>query len=353
VRLATSGSGPLHWVGGVFLQRATGLYEFSLDFPTLKLGGDTLTKTRNASVFSELGYELFGGKLVPLVGLRYFTDRRSSFSHSNGVPVSSKADPNALTWRANLAYYPTSEWMLFFNAGTGFRSGILQSQAQADAVVADGVPSSISLTPDKLLNLEVGAKGRLFDGRVHLAVSLYDIKYSNLQSAFGTSIGLAAFANLGDATTRGLDIEASWDTPIEGLNLSVIGNFNTSEFTNVVPAFAVANPRVATGQTLLNTPPYNWRIDAYYEHSFGTWNLFADASATAVGRTRNGDATVNTIEPYQLYRADIGARFGDYEVRLFGDNLSDERGPTAANGPTLLAGPRPRTFGASVRYNMH
>jgi iron complex outermembrane receptor protein len=352
LRLSTSGQGPLHWVGGVFLQRATGLYLFSLSFPTLNLNGDTITRTRNASVFSEVGYELFGGKLVPLVGLRYFTDRRSSFSHSNGVPVSSSAHPDALTWRANLAYYPSSGWMLFFNAGTGFRSGILQSQAQADAVIADGVPSSISLTPDKLLNLEVGAKGNILNGRVHLAVSAYRIKYSNLQSAYATSIGLAAFANLGDATTHGFDIEASWDTPLEGLTLSVIGNVNTSEFTNVVPAFANANPRVANGQQLLNTPPYNWRADAFYEHRFGRWTFFADASATAVGRTRNGDPTVNILQPYQLYRADFGVRLGDYEFRLFGENLSDERGPTAANGPTLLAGPRPRTFGASVRFNM-
>src|SRR5690606_23601804 len=127
----------------------------------------------------------------------------------------------------NLAYYPSSDWMIFFNAGTGFRSGILQSQAQADAVIADGVPSSISLTPDKLRNLELGIKGRA--GPFHLATSVYDIKYTNLQSAFNTSIGLAAFANLGDATTRGIDIELGWETPLRGLTLNATANFNDSE----------------------------------------------------------------------------------------------------------------------------
>ncbi|MFX8312649.1 hypothetical protein ABTL57_19645, partial [Acinetobacter baumannii] len=78
--------------------------------------------------------------VVPLVGLRYFKDRRTSVSVSNGVPAGSRATPDALTWRANLAVYPVSDWMVFFNAGTGFRSGILQSQAQADAVTADGIP---------------------------------------------------------------------------------------------------------------------------------------------------------------------------------------------------------------------
>ena len=268
---------------------------------------------------------------------------------SNGVPVNSAANPDAFTWRVNLAYYATPDWMLFFNAGTGFRSGILQSRAQADAVIADGVPSDISLTPDKLRNMEIGLKGSLADGKVRVATSLYDIKYTNLQSAFNTSIGLAAFANLGDAKTQGWDIELAWDTPIRGLTLNVIGNVNSSEFTNVIPAFAGANPRVAAGQRLLNTPPFNWRFDATYDRKFGNISVFGNVSATMVGRTRNGDATVNTINPYQLFRASAGVRFDHFELRAFAENLSDERGPTAANGPTLLAGPRPRTIGLGLR----
>ena len=347
-RLSTSGKGPWHWVGGVFYQNATGLYLFSLDFPSLHLNGDTKTKTENYSVFSEISYDLFDGKLVPLVGLRYFKDSRSASSHSNGVPAFSQSNPDAVTWRANLAFYPSDQWMLFFNAGTGFRSGILQSQAQANAVIADGVPSALALTPDKLRNIEFGVKGWLFDRKIRVASSVYDIRYSNLQSAFNTSIGLAAFANLGDAKTRGLDVDVTWVTPIRGLDLSVIGNVNTSKFTKVIPAFAASNPRAAEGQELFNTPPYNWRVDADYDTKLANgWDMFAHASATWVDQTKNQDPTVNVLKSYSLFNASLGVREGLYEVRLFGENLSDERGPTAANGPTLLAGPRPRTFGVS------
>ena len=352
-RLSTSGAGPLHWVGGVFYQNATGLYLFSLDFPSLHLNGDTKTRTENYSVFSEVSYDLFGGKLIPLFGLRYFKDSRSATSHSNGIPASSESNPDAVTWRVNLAYHPSDDWMLFFNAGTGFRSGILQSQAQADAVIADGVPSALALTPDKLRNLEFGVKGWLFDRKISIASSVYDIRYMNLQSAFNTSIGLAAFANLGDAKTRGLDIDVTWVTPVQGLDLSVIGNVNTSKFTNVIPAFANSNPRAAEGQQLFNTPPYNWRVDADYNTRLTEgWDFFAHASATMVGHTKNQDPTVNVLNAYSLFNASVGVRRGNYEVRLYGENLSDERGPTAANGPTLLAGPRPRTFGVSIRAHM-
>ena len=250
-RASSAGDGPFHWVAGTFFQNATGFYSFGITFPTLVLNGGTTTRTKNHSVFGELSYDLFGGKLVPLIGLRYFEDKRTSDSVSNGVDASSSANPDKVTWRANLAYHVNDDWMLFLNAGTGFRSGILQSQAQADAVIADGVPSGLSLTPDELLNIEVGLKGFVADGKLRFAASIYDIHYKNLQSAFPTSIGLAAFANLGDAKTRGIDIDLMWYTPVEGFTVSVIGNVNEAEFTDVIPEFTDAVPGTENGSRVV------------------------------------------------------------------------------------------------------
>jgi outer membrane receptor protein involved in Fe transport len=353
-RLSSSGTGPFHWVGGAFYQKATGFYSFGINFPTLAITGGTITRTENESIFTELSYDLFGGKLVPLIGVRYFEDKRDSLSVSNGVVASSASNPSKVTWRANLAYHVSDDWMWFINAGTGFRSGILQSRAQADAVIADGVPTGLALTPDELRNIELGTKVSLLSGRVRFATSVYDIRYTNLQSAFNTSIGLAAFANLGDAKTRGIDVDLTWYTPIEGLNVSLIGNVNKAEFTDVVQAFAQANPRNADGTRLFNTPPHNWRMDVGYDRDLGAagWQLFANASASVVGSARVQDATVNSVDNYSLYRASVGVRKGAYEATLFGDNLLDERGPTAANGPTLLAGPYPRTVGVTLRYRL-
>jgi iron complex outermembrane recepter protein len=353
LRLSSAGSGPFHWVGGTFYQNATGVYFYDINFPTLAITGGTTTRTRNGSVFGELSYDLFGGKLVPLIGLRYFEDKRDADSVSSGVPAHSSSSPNAVTWRANLSYHATDNWMLFINAGTGFRSGILQSQAQANAVIADGVPSALALTPDKLRNIEIGTKATVADGRLRLATSVYDIRYTNLQSAFNTSIGLAAFANLGGAKTQGWDIDVTWATPINGLDVSLIGNINKAEFTDVIPAFAAANPRNGDGARLFNTPPHNWRLDLSYARDVGAgWQIFANGSAALNGSARIQDPVVNSVAGYSLYNASVGAQKGVYEVRLYGENLSDERGPTAANGPTLLAGPYPRTIGLGLRVRI-
>jgi len=117
-----------------------------------------------------------------------------------------------------------------------------------------------------------------------------------------------------------------------------------------VPAFAAANPRNGDGARLFNTPPHNWRLDFSYTRELGAgWEMFSDASAALNGSARVQDNTVDSVSGYTLYNATVGARKGAYELRLYGENLSDERGPTAANGPTLLAGPYPRTVGLGAR----
>ena len=77
--------------------------------------------------------------------------------------------------------------------------------------------------------------------------------------------------------------------------------------------------------------------------------MFANSSAALNGSALVQDNTVQSVAGYSLYNASVGVRKGIYEVRLYGENLSDERGPTAANGPTLLAGPYPRTVGLGLR----
>lgn len=354
-RVSSAGQSQLHWVAGAYVQNATGFYNFLVTIPNVfQVLGGTTTTTKNKSIFSEVSYDLMDGKLVPLIGLRYFEDKRSADTFSNSVTNRTfvEGKPNAVTWRANLSYHIDEQWMVFVNAGTGFRSGILQSQAQADAVTADGVPSSISLTPDKLRNIEVGAKGTTAGGKLQLAVSAYDIKYTNLQSAFNTTSGLAAFANLGDAKTRGVDVDVTWKTPLPGLTTSLVGNVNTSEFSNVIPAFASANPGNGNGQRLYNTPAHNWRLDLNYETDVGGagWKLTANGSATRNGSARNASPGIDEIDAYSMYRASLGLSNGKYDWQVYCDNITDYRGPTQANATFFLAGPLPRAFGVLLRY---
>ena len=142
LRLASATGGPLHWVVGMFYQDARSNYWFKI--PAFAYNTQTTINTRNWSTYGEVSYDLFGGKLVPLVGLRYFTDDRSFNTNDN--PGSSTANvvtgstkPSVATWRVNLSYHPSDDMTVYFNSGTGFRSPIMQSAVQVTALQGVGI----------------------------------------------------------------------------------------------------------------------------------------------------------------------------------------------------------------------
>ncbi len=349
IQLRSNGDGPFHWLVGGFYQNAKAVFSFDANLTALTISGFNDTRTRNYSAFGEVSYDLFGGKLVPLVGVRYYKDNRRFNADSILTGTGSgQTKPDKITWRANLSYFPTDDLTAFVTVSTGFRSGITQTPFQASLVELSGIPSSIALDPDTLTNYEAGIKAKLADGRVQLGLNIYRIDFKDLQ--FGlTPFGVAAFANVGEARTTGVDLEARWRTPLEGLNLGAVANWNDSEFRNIYPAVTASLPNVAQGERLSSTAKYNYRLDADFERPLGSGDLrfFLNGSAARTGSRVMYDGYV--VRPYSLYNASVGVRTDRWELSLFGENLADERGPSFVRNSLLLAGPYPRTIGLRLR----
>lgn len=356
VRLTSAGASPLHWVIGGFYNDAKNAFGQTIDFPVPLLNGvgTTTTRTKNYSGFGEVSYDLDDGKIVPLGGIRVYHDDRNFVSVNATSPtVTGSSSPTVVTWRGNLSYHPNRSMTVFFNAGTGFRSGIVQSQLQADALALDGINQGTSLSPDRMRNLELGFKGALRASRVNYELNLYDLRYTDIQSGLVTSIQLAAFASLGNAKIQGIDASLQWQ-PIDGLTLGVSGDVNKSEYTSVNPIVARGvGPTVAEGKRLLNQPRWTARFDIGYSTAIGNdTTVFTNGSGSFSDNRLNqfGDATAKTA----IFDASVGVRKDNVEIEVFGQNLSNERGPwfirQAAN-PTLIGGPIPRTIGLRARLH--
>lgn len=348
-RLNSTTDGPLQWLAGVSYREASGHFHSEIDLPvgTRFLTTDNQTDTESFAAYGQVSYELFDGKFVPLLGLRYYEDTRSGFDATTGL--GNEGNPSVVTWNVNLAYYPKEELTVFFNAGTGFRSGILQSSAQAGfASTALGLDIPTALDPDELTNFEFGVKGIFADGSMRASASIYHILYEDYQTEL-SPFGVTVYANFGDAETTGLDVEFEWDTPIEGLLLGFIGNLNTSEYSDVDPSFTASLPAVSNGKRLINTPKFNWRADLNYSRPVTSrWNMFVRGSMS------QADGLVmfygTEFETWESFSASVGLENDRYELSFFGDNLSDFRGPVMApNAITLLQGPYPLTFGLRLR----
>ncbi len=347
LRVNSTTEGPFHWIVGGAYQDGQGPQVNALVLPFLNINADNNTLTKNWALFGELSYDLFGGKLVPLVGLRTYHDDRS-FADSSGTVPTKKS---VVTWRANLSYIPTDNLTMFISAATGFRPGIVQSRVQVLSLQLAGVPASVALSPESSRNYEFGLKWRNPGRTLTLGVNLYDLKYTNLQTSVTGGIqGVNGFANFGDATTSGVDLEVHWNAPVKGLNLGFVANFNDSKYDTVNPTIAAAQPLLRPGSRLLNTLNNNYRVDVNYDREIADgFDGFGNVSLSHSGNRLQANGI--TAQPYNLVNLTAGIRHGRWELAIIGNNLTDERGPTfvGTNGPLSGSGPTPRTLGLRFR----
>lgn len=346
VRARSTSSGPLHWVVGGNYQNGEGPQNNALDFVFVQLDSSNNAKTENYAAFGEVSYDLFDGKLVPLAGIRYYHDRRTYVDTTSRVPTNF----SKTTWRLNLSYLPTDNLTMFVTASTGFRVNTTQSGLQAQLLQADGFPATVQLDPLSLTNYEAGIKARLFDGSVNLAANVYHIDFNGLQAGITSSAGVGGFVVLGDAHTTGLDLEVTWRTPLKGLTLGAVANVNRSKFDSVDPLVTAQRPDMTEGAQLVGVSKFNYRIDATYNKSIGNdLSFFSNINFSQTGSrpTVFGGGIVTAT--YGILTATIALRRGPYELSLFGNNLTDERGPTDLFSPTFLSGPIPRTVGVRLR----
>lgn len=348
VRVNSTGAGPFHWMLGGQYQNGEGPQNNYLKIPAAGLdnNANNNAKTENWATFGEVSYDLFDGKLVPLVGLRYYHDKRTFVDDTSSIPSSK----GVTTWRVNLAYFPNDRLTMFLTAATGFRAGIIQSQLQTNALQADGVPAATALRPETLTNYEFGVKWRSPGGALSIGANLYRIEFKDVQTAINSSIQVGGYTNLGNAHTNGLDLEAHWRTPLKGLNLSAVGNVNNGSFDEVDPAVTAGLPIVRQGARLTNSVRHNYQLSASYDGKLTSKvGLFSNVSWSRFGNRLMSNGLY--ADAYSLIGATVGLRSGPWELAVFGENLADERGPTFIINPTLISGPRPRTVGLRLRAN--
>jgi outer membrane receptor protein involved in Fe transport len=349
LRAYSTGTSPLHWLLGAAYQDGQGPQSNGLKLPGIAINADNNTLTKNYAVFGEMSYGLFDGKIVPLVGLRNYHDKRTFEDSTSHLPSNKSVN----TWRLNLSWLPTDDLTMFATVATGFRAGIVQSQVQVQSLQMAGVPASVALDPETSKNYELGLKWRTANRSLSIGLNAYQTKYNDLQTSTPGAInGVNGFSNFGDATSKGLDYEFQWRTPVKGLMVSWVGNTSRSEFDRVDPGVQAALPQFRPGSRLVNSIEHTSRVDVSYTRDIIS-NLegFGNVSYGHTGdRLQTGGVSAPA---YNVSNATVGVRMGHYEVAVIGDNLGNERGPIfiGTTGPNSGQGLTPRTVSLRFRAN--
>lgn len=362
LRLSSKGDSPLRWIGGLFYLDANNAShtDFVITNPPLNIQADSAINSKEAAAFGEVSYDLMGGKLRPLVGLRYSivkrTRQENSITTYAGTPIS-VVDANAeghyyhISPRFNLSYFPTEDGMIYVNVAEGYRPGALQTSNQVVALQAVlGVTTSERLQTDALWSYEVGTKWAFFDRTVNVALSVYKTKWDRAQLQTGKS-GASGILNVGDVDGQGVELYVSQRTPVPGLRWAVATGWNSTKLKNIDPHILAGLPFLYNGMQLPPVPKTSTTLMVNYERPTNYYDVTFLADARYTYRSDEEDlSTGRRASKLNLFSADVGFKKDNYTFQVYADNISNDNGPTIWEQGRMIV-PRPRTVGVRFAFD--
>lgn len=368
---AASRGGPdarLSWVGGLFFQHARegydGQYRDNMDeianylsesagdgpSSSLEMFGEAPVDGLYSFVrhYVDEEYEVAGyadatvrllprlkasaGVRVARTGFSYRDFEDGPWGPAAPTTKSGSQSETPITPRFNLTWDLGDDGMVYASAAEGYRMGGVNQPVPASLCAADLGALGLTSAPttygsDSLWSYETGLKGRFFNRSLLVESSLFWIDWSRIQqSVYLANCGYNYIANLGEATSRGFDLQAEW-APVRSLVLSTAVGY-TDAFTN--KTVSQDGTVLAQKGDPLSTP--RWTATVSAEYRFHPWDG-ADGYARlddqfASAYFRHGSDAVYGADPLtrrapavNVLNARLGVRFGGWDVSLFGDNL--------------------------------
>ncbi|WP_129778364.1 TonB-dependent receptor [Peristeroidobacter soli] len=340
---------------------------------------DTWVWENQKAAFADATWKMTD-RLSLSAGLRYsemkfeFDAARASNTQAGWTYSGGKTKEFPVTPRFNLTYRATDELMMYANAGKGFRGGGANSAAVLDRCAQNirdlGLGDVAAYDSDYVWSYDLGAKGKLIDGRVAYDVSAYVIDWSGIQQSNTlVACGGSYIGNFGEARAKGVDMMLQ-AVPVPDLLIDLSLGYMSSEYTAQVMSSAESDASVliSDGNSLPNVVPFKAALGV-------TYNFFAFDNASYVraayeyssrrsDRLPTQDPTTtqylaNPPFPYlpetHMVRLRGGMDFGSYDVSVFVDNLLDSAPLLSRTSSTQsdfyqVSTWRPRTLGVTVVY---
>ncbi len=401
-RLVSTNDGPIEWVvGGFYLHRdlstfrqdrstsafltarsLTGLSDnvfaqydnSSSNYELAGFGELTYNITDQFSATGGLRYGKYGVTSRTLGGFNtnYFT-RALFFIPGAIAPVATApatfTTPTAerLSWKASLSYRPSRDLSLYATVSTGYRTPVYNARAGSVSIVdPNDVVIPQGATSDKLVNYEIGVKGRWLDGRLTAAVAAYYIDWSNIQVQANRVSDSVQFAtNIGGAFSRGIEAEIRF-TPTPGLTFGLNGALNKAKITDLTAQEAQISGAVDGGR--LSSPEVQGSFYGSYTYDLGGSvkgtsgfqiqhvgsfpNMFPNVPGTLGTRSPLYDFT----DSYTYVNLQTGITVGKVMATLYVENLGNSRATTYIHPEAFVYSRygilRPRTFGIRLGYNL-
>ena len=397
VRFASSGSGPLTWIGGFFfkdykldilsndftypaltqtqlddIEAATALY-FGLQGEIGENGinrSDLSAQYQTIALFGELTYQ-FTDRLRGLLGVRLFEEDRDVNSFQSGlspmlatvfarelpvfdIVLRSRNSDEVSNFKLSLAYDLSNTAMIYAIAAEGFKGG----GENTNASLVPGAPQSFG--PETLTSYEFGWKASFWNNRAYIDGSAYYIDWQDIVAgvdAVGGGTSISVVDNVGAAASRGVDLSVMFGLT-DNWTLSINGGVVNAKLED---EFLLSGGQVVPeGSQLPDTPEHQFNVSTSYDFPIGSASVRLNANFNRVGSAaRNLDPT-NQVdhEPYETLNVGASVQLNGWRIGAYVDNATNNLQRQIWAAPGTLFGPsavynvdRPRTTGLRVRYD--
>jgi iron complex outermembrane receptor protein len=378
VRLAsTQRDAFVTWVAGIFYDHRSqvdslAIYSAAID-PTAPLMccGSALNTDDQIAAFAQGDFHVTD-KLTATLGARISkvdNDQRIDEAglFTTGVPPVSyttlKETP--FTPRVALSYQADHNNLFYIAASEGFRvgGGNIPPPSNCNAAIPN------TFNSDYVWSYEVGAKNKLFDGRVQIDSNLFHIDWSKVQQLqLLASCGYYYIANTGSAVSNGFDL---------ALQALVTDRLRVNLDVGYVDAYFTSNVLDSTGKPLVLkgykigtlpqvNPPWDVNTSATYEialphgekiHLRGEYQYHSRNPGpfiTQIPTSASYFPQLVADPPTHLFNARVGTTVKKLDVTLFVENVFNTHPLLSmfqdATGENLIVYKtlRPRTVGLSA-----
>lgn len=369
MRFTSQLDGPLNFTAGVFYQNSKSLTAFPAQamepVTPLLFELDRPSTVTEFAVFGEANLKITN-RLSVTAGVRHFNNKVEYASLSGGLLGDNRRyagtqKESGFTPKFGIQYAFDADHMVFANAAKGYRVGGVNSFA---AGRCDAGFAAIGITEedargydsDHLWSYEAGAKTSWFSRRLTVNATAFQIDWKDLQQRLGLgSCGFSATINVGEARSRGGELEANWQLA-KGANLSLGGGYTDAVITDNGGLNGTRAAQV--GSRVQNVPKWTLNAGLDIDHDIAGRPGFLHLDYAYVGDSYNARNGPRTRPAYSIVNARLGVRIDDIDLALFAKNLTN-KAADLADVPPLIAqfAGRPRiaintarTIGIDARF---
>ncbi len=380
IRLASDFDGPINFMLGAFYEDRTFVFDTAQQGINISFGGPDpvtgftydwdkihTTKTEALSFFGSLMWDITD-KLELSGGVRWTDEQKvqtisvpyvhAAFSAPvfGGLFLQSGffsgpinfADDN-FSPEVTLRYKATEDINIFASFKTGFKSGGIDNSAlpsnSLSEAAASGDFSSLIFRSEKAKGGEVGFKSQWANRDFTFNATAFYYVFDDLQvqNFNGLSVQFVT-SNAGELTTKGVDLESRWRTPVDGLSLSANLSYLDAQYTDTFIQPLGISTVDLNGRRGSQAPEWAGNFAADWTVPISdSLELFLSGNAAYNDGYITDEATLNDfVQPsFWLFDANVsvGHPDGKWRLSLVAQNLTDEIFViTSGSRPFLPAG---------------